>query len=83
MTRFIIMINEVGWQPKNWINSLSFKIKKQLSPTWLTFRNNLYAFSVNLSLEQKDSYFKDFLVLYIYIYIYNFSYISYILIFTN
>ena len=27
MTRFIIVIDEVSWQPKNWINLQTFKIK--------------------------------------------------------
>ena len=27
ITRIIIVINEVSWQPKNWINFLTFKIK--------------------------------------------------------
>ena len=43
MIRFIIMIDEVSWQPKNQINLLTFKIKK-LSGTQLTFRNDHPAF---------------------------------------
>ena len=50
MTRLIIMIVEVCWQPKNWINLLTFKIKNNcLARNWP---------KVNLNLEQKDTYFK-------------------------
>ena len=35
MTRFIIMIDEVNWQPKNQINLLTFKIKNNcLALNW-------------------------------------------------
>ena len=35
MTRFIIMIDEVSWQPKNETNLLTFKIKKKcLALNW-------------------------------------------------
>ena len=44
MGRFIIMIDVVNWQLKNEINSLTFKIKNQLSRTELTFRKNQPAF---------------------------------------
>ena len=35
MTRFIIMNDEVSWQPKNQINLITFKIKSNcLALTW-------------------------------------------------
>ena len=35
MTRFIIVIDEVSGQPKNWINLLTFKIKNNcLALNW-------------------------------------------------
>ena len=67
MTRLIIMIEGVRWQPKNYINSLTFEIKNNcLALNWPlgTIKQILGQF------KQKDSYFKDLFVFEIYILIF-------------
>ena len=83
MTHFLIMINEVSWRLKNWINSLTFKIKNNcLTLNWLLGTINQLFRSIQ-ALNKKILILRIFLFLryiYILIFIYFINFNFYMLI---